>query len=296
MLDDPATESTAIHATTKPGGFVNSVAWVFRNRQRWQRIKSNIDAYDQELQCRADGANLSKIRSVLKGAREALEARDVDGAWKCFNCACRLELLYLRPEQLAAAATAIRSEASKLDGWRKEAVLNLLEDNQKGELSERVFLAARIRDEHYDNEAYKDSLRRKSSTVFAITLLLAAPTLLGLSWWKHLPPTGGDQVTMLLSVAMFGLLGATISATLAAVQQRGASRIPELVSSYQVTFLRPFMGPASAIVLYFVAKSTLFGQIFKFPPTDDTLPIVAVAAGFSERLVLRVVETIAGKG
>lgn len=101
---------------------------------------------------------------------------------------------------------------------------------------------------------------------------------------------------MLFSVATFGLLGATISATMAVVQARGASRIPELVSSFKVTILRLFMGPASAIVLYFVAQSTLFEKIFTFTLNNNTLLIVAVAAGFSERLVLRVVETVAGKG
>jgi len=55
------------------------------------------------------------------------------------------------------------------------------------------------------------------------------------------------------------------------------------------------MGPASALVLYFVAQSTIFDQIFKYPLNDNTLLILALAAGFSERLVLRVVETIAGK-
>jgi len=68
-----------------------------------------------------------------------------------------------------------------------------------------------------------------------------------------------------------------------------------MISSVQVTFLRLFMGPASALVLYFVAQSTIFDQIFKYPLNDNTLLILALAAGFSERLVLRVVETIAGK-
>jgi hypothetical protein len=205
-------------------------------------------------------------------------------------------LLYLRPEELAVAALAIRSEADKLDGWRKVAVLKLLEADQKGELSERVFRAARIRDEHYDNEAYKNNLRRNGSARFAVIILLAVATLLGLSWWKHLPPQDSDQATMIFSVAIFGLLGATISATIRAVQASGPSRIPELVSSGQVTFLRLFMGPASAIVLYFVAQSTLFTEIFKVPLNNSsTLLIVALAAGFSERLVMRVVETIAGK-
>ncbi len=177
MPDDSATESTLVHATTTPEEIceqhsvdVLRLRAPFWNRQRWQRLASNINAYDRELQSRADGANLSKIRAVLKGASEALEARDVDGAWKCFNSACRLELLYLRPEQLAVAALAIRSEADKLQGWRKEAVLKLLEVDQKDELSERVFLAARIRDEHYDNEAYKDNLRRNASFRFAVIM------------------------------------------------------------------------------------------------------------------------------
>ena len=67
-----------------------------------------------------------------------------------------------------------------------------------------------------------------------------------------------------LSVAIFGLLGLTISATLAISKTSGPSRIPEMVSSAGMTTLRLLMGPASAILLYFFAQSDLCKMIIKF--------------------------------
>jgi len=68
-----------------------------------------------------------------------------------------------------------------------------------------------------------------------------------------------------------------------------------MVSSFGVTALRLVIGPASAVVLYFAAQSAMFSKIFSFGAETNALFLVAVAAGFSERLVLRVVETMTGK-
>lgn len=164
----------------------------------------------------------------------------------------------------------------------------------------RVLQAALIRDEHYDNEAYKDNLRRSNNRRFAVVLFLVVAALLVLSWFGFLPSatTRPNEPAMLLTVAIFGLLGSTISATTAMSKPSNPSRIPEMVSSFQVTALRLLVGPASAILLYFVAQTSLYKALFKFGSTaDDHYALLAIAftAGFSERLVLRVVETISGK-
>ena len=102
---------------------------------------------------------------------------------------------------------------------------------------------------------------------------------------------------MLLSVAVFGLLGAIISAIFSS-SKAGPLRIPEMVSSFQATTLRLLVGPASAIALYFVARSELSPQVFKSILSNDygaaTLAI-AFVAGFSEQIVRRVVESFAGE-
>jgi 8-oxo-dGTP diphosphatase len=274
------------------------------HRQRWQRLASAIIAYTDGLRGRAKfsdklAGGLTTIEPALNSARTALELGDIDRGWKCFHTAQQLEMLYLDTQQLNAAAMAIRAEADKLYGWRKQAVDKLLTIKEgENHEPERVLQAALIRDEHYDNEAYKDDLRRNNNLRFAVVLFLVVAALLGLSWLGYLPsPTQSTEPAMLLSVAIFGLLGSTISATTATSKPSNPSRIPEMVSSIQVTALRLLLGPASAILLYFVAQTSLYNQLFKFGSTGDHYAILAIAfaAGFSERLVLRVVETIAGK-
>jgi 8-oxo-dGTP diphosphatase len=290
-------------------------------RRRWQRLASAVIAYDQELQGRAKSSHrlaegLTTIRDALKGATDALEIRDIDRGWTCLHKARQLELLYLDAPQLDAVAMAMQHEAEKLKDWRKKAVLRLLsvdDENQgqkKGEpprspkaSRENIFYAAQIRDEHYDNGAYKDSLRRSNMLLFAIILPVVLAAVLGLSYLQYLPsyepPQAAvpPQMEMLLSVAVFGLLGAIVSAIVSS-SKAGPSRIPEMVSSFQVTALRLLVGPASAIALYFVARSELSPHIFKSILSDNygaaTLAI-AFAAGFSEQIVRRVVESFAGE-
>ena len=273
-------------------------------RQRWQRLNSAIIAYGDGLRGRARkchdlASGLTAIEPVLNRASAALEIGDIDGAWKCLHTAQQLELLYLDTEQLNAAATAIRAEADKLYGWRKDAVDQLLTVKEgENHKPERVLQAAVIRDEHYDNEAYKDGLRRNNNMRFAVVLFLVLASLLGLSWLGYLPlASQPNEAAMLLSVAIFGLLGSTISATTATSKPSNPSRIPEMVSSIHVTALRLLVGPASAILLYFVAQTNLYKELFHFGSPGDRYAILAIAfaAGFSERLVLRVVEAITGK-
>ncbi len=289
---------------------------------RWHRLVAEVDAYRGEVEGRALiqqrlGAALPAILSLLTRARQAVEGGDIDRGWRCLHTARRLELLGLDDSELHAAAETIRDEAEKLDGWRKKAVTSLVtpKDATAPPLS-KVFRAATLRDEHYDNQAYKDALRRGHAVRLAIVLgaVVAAlfvwvktGALSGADWAHVVDLTGAtvidrtgaplvDLYKALVSVVIFGLLGATVSAVLAAPGSRGTTRIPETASTVRVTVLRLFMGPAAAILLYFVCQSKLAKSIFRFDAADAyTVLAIAFVAGFSERLVLRVVETIAGK-
>jgi 8-oxo-dGTP diphosphatase len=290
-------------------------------RRRWKRLASAIIAYEQELQGRAESfqrraEGLTAIRGALNEATDALRIRDIDRGWICFHKAHQLELLHLDDAQLDAVAMVMQHEAKKLKdwNWRKKAVLRLLsvdDENQEQKKAEprrcpkvrreNIFRAAQIRDEHYDNEAYKDSLRRNSMLLFAIMLAVILVAVLGLSYFQYLPfePTQAapPQIAILLSVAVFGLLGAIISAIFSS-SKAGPLRIPEMVSSFHATSLRLLVGPASAIALYFAARSELSPQVFKSILSSDygaaTLAI-AFASGFSEQIVRRVVESFAAE-
>jgi 8-oxo-dGTP pyrophosphatase MutT (NUDIX family) len=298
-------------------GFVLWLDWLAKRlvpvlrRRPWKRLASAITVYDGEVQARATSdrslcAGLVPILNLLASARAALQDGDLEQSWKLFLTAQRVEILYLDQTELSAAAAAIRSEAEKLNAWRKAGVIATLAVKGRETLdAKRVFRAAALRDEHYHNEAYKDGLRRGNALRLAILLIAA---LMALFWCKEdlavvasitANPTslsGKHWASSLLSVSIVGLLGSIVSAITDVPRANASARIPEMASSVRVTVLRLLMGPASAIVLFFVIQSSISKSIVHLDHLDGyAILAIAFAAGFSERLVLRVVERIAGR-
>jgi len=279
---------------------------------RWRRLDAELDAYRLEIRARAELQDKMEsaraIEPLLARARQAADDGDVDRGWRCLRAARRVELLVT--DDLCPEVEALGKEAAKLDGWRRDAVKVLLAghcpDKAAGEnVPNRasVCRAAALRDEHYDNQAYKDVLRRGHAARLAVLLGLV---LLALFRWVHggalaewvRAAAASDRINLyqvLVTVGLFGLLGATVSAILAVPVSSASTRIPETASTLRVTVLRLFMGPAAAVLLFVVCQSKLATTIFNFTSLDPyTLLAIAFVAGTSERLVLRVVRTIAG--
>jgi 8-oxo-dGTP pyrophosphatase MutT (NUDIX family) len=278
-------------------------------RSRLQRLDSEIDAYRLELSGMiAVGAPsagtlaqfLPAITAELDNARQSADDGQIDKGWKCLHAAKRLQYLATPDEQSLNVATIMRAEASKLVGWRKTATDKLFETSHKID-GWTIYLASTIRDEHYDNEAYKDGLRRVLASWLAAALFCA---LLLTIFWAHYNkvPLALDDASKLglfrtlLGAIILGFLGAAVSAVLAAPTVDGPSRIPEMVASFHVTVLRLLMGPAAATLMFLIINSNLYAKVFAFGPLD-TYAVLAISfvAGFSERLVLRVVKMIAEK-
>ena len=280
--------------------------------RRVERLASTITAYEHELRSRKASdwslaTGFEPILGVLGGARAAVEDGRIEDGWKCLLTAHRLEILSLGQAELNAMAAALRNEADKLNGWRKAAVIAALA-TKDGEAPDPrcVFRAAAIRDEHYHNEAYKDGLRRVGALRLALILIAVFLALFWLGYSGCLADVASLSFgsaksstehwgTILATVGIFGLLGAIVSAITDAPKAGGPARIPELASSFRVVILRLFIGPASAIVLYFVIRSGLSHSIIHLDSFDGyAILVISFAAGFSERLVMRVVEQIAG--
>jgi len=181
--------------------------------------------------------------------------------------------------------------------WRKNAVTKLLTVEKGQDRSViSVFRAALLRDEHYDNNAYKDAIRCTTALMLAFAMFIGFTALLVLFWTGILYQTVRNSPTAVLGIALMGYLGATFSAITTVPRPEAHTRIPEVIYSFRVTALRLLVGPVSAIIIYFAAQSDLYESVLKFErPEDYALLVLAFVAGFTERLVLRVVEAIAGK-
>ena len=269
--------------------------WLVQH-QSWRRLGSEIEAFELALRSRGDATLAPQIGRALQRARDAHEAGDIDQGWKCLQAAQRLELLTLKDEDLPAAALVIKKEASKLRGWRKEAVEELLTPKDCGAklTKERVLRAALLRDEHYGNEAYRDGLRRSNAVGLAIALFVALGCLFAMLFSAPLPGGQDETLSRFAYVAVMGLIGAIVSAITRMPDPQTRERIPQVASSSRIMFLRILMGPASAIVIYFVMQSGLkFGETQLDAKWPDAVLVISFVAGFSERLVMRVVDSIA---
>jgi hypothetical protein len=253
---------------------------------------------------------------LLGQAAAAVEEGDAERGWKCYLAAQRLELFGLaekRPEQLEARALAILYEgADKLSGWRRRTVLALLADPSPGDEVElrrpvgsaevhRVHEASLVLHEHYANEYAKLRDHRN-----LIAQLAAIGTLGVLGWLALVLPLAeeGPRVDftagatadpdLVLAVLVSGLLGACFSGLLPLFGGPTGHRIPRQLLSRWMTLGRLAAGAIAALAAQALLASGLL------PLRVEALPwplvVVAFAAGFSERLVVRAVDGIGGEG
>ncbi|MBU0966381.1 MAG: NUDIX hydrolase [Proteobacteria bacterium] len=285
---------------------------------RWQRLSATINSYAMELECRGNifrGQKSScepcieEAREALRRARQALDDQgDIDGGWKYFFAAQRMEIFSLDQDQLRTKAIVLYNESEKLTGWRKEAVRDLLADVENGAAmnSENVFQAALVIDENYMNQAYKDGLLRSHVVYLALILLVQISFLsFNFSQIKRVfssateLPLSDDW--MFVSVMVFGLLGGTVSAIVSAPTASKSTRVPEMAHTIRVTMLRILMGMVSALLIVMIIKSGIGAQVFnkdifdKLGKTNYFLLLAAFVSGFSERLVLRSIRLFVDK-
>ena len=134
------------------------------------------------------------------------------------------------------------------------------------------------------------------SEVFCCSSYLAASRIiLGLAaavdWAGDL---GDPSVGFTALVAVFGALGACLSAIQSLGRAGAGGRIPEHVASSIITITRPALGAAAALGVYAIAASGLLNISLDEQEAHLTILALAFAAGFSERLVLSAVGTATG--
>jgi len=280
-------------------------------KSRWKRLASAIAVYKNELAGRLalwneQGGNKGEvvvnIWKLLRRAEETLYDHDLDKGWKYLHAAKRMEIFLLGEQELADKASVLREEAMKLRSWRKEATDTLLgsKDCPKSKYEDpfTVYTAALIRDEHYNNQAYKSSLRRVQFSHLAIVLTGVLGGLFymldrGILLFGTLNLVEWNEFA---GIALFGLLGGTVSAIFKAINIDQSSRIPEMALSIQVTLLRLITGAASALIIVMFIRAGFLQQIISAHLSGSSYAIYALSfvSGFSERLVLRAVESVAG--
>ena len=283
------------------------------SRAASRRLTASVETFEADLNYRLDSDQALRklpaakaIKSRLKTVRKYHQDGEIETAWRCFTSATRLELQLLNETELLTRAQALRQEAGadKLSSaWRSKAIQDLLdstkiEDQLPSKIDDvrlRLSLATFIRDEDADNRYYKVALVRDQRSLLLLVLIACILVLLGLAasvdWHGDL---ADPSVGFVALVAVFGGMGACLSAIRSLGQVGGTARIPEHVASSSITITRPALGAAAALGVYAIAASGILNIALEDEEAHLTVLALAFAAGFSEQLVLKAVGAATG--
>ncbi|HEX3035091.1 MAG TPA: NUDIX hydrolase [Thermodesulfobacteriota bacterium] len=206
--------------------------------KRQDRLAGSLRAYRVELERRIKHAQeknepdlcwIDTARRLMCEAQAALEDNDIEGGWKCFHAAQRMEIFGFERDELEAMACVLRQESDKLSSWRKKAVHELIggPESPKGNVvRECIYQAALLRDEHYNNQYHKIGLLRHQLTILS-GILLSILFVMSFIYFM-VKPDIKDDFNIVYGVILFGLMGGTLSAILSSRSPSSQSRIPEL--------------------------------------------------------------------
>lgn len=282
-----------------------SVSMPQRRRHAWlqripfERARHHQRALEIDIDALRGGsapvAELQALDALSKEAVAALDRKDIEACWHYLNIARRRLICLRPPEELREAARTLLVESIKLSSWRRDAIQKLIPP--KDDLSTLTASALRealaYRDEFYENRYQRIAMLRDQAKIL-LGLALSAVVVIMLVARLAAPI---DALTIwdwrrLLLVLMFGVVGASFSAARAITAEASRSKIPELLLSNWITLARTAFGAATGLAVYAFLQSKLLnlGAI-------DLAKVLAVAfaAGFSERLVVKVVESVAGR-
>lgn len=234
---------------------------------------------------------VTAVEELLALAQQARDDRRRDAAWVLVQAARRHLLAAYGEPALSAHARALRVEAAtKLRPWRRDAVAELLGEDDAAPTLAAVHLATLIRDEAAANDWWRIAFLRKR--LFALGWMLAATLVallaVAIAWpvpLGALPPDSGWRIW--IYAALFGALGGCLSAARSVTHSLGARRIPAEAESWAVTAFRPLVGAAGGI-----GALVLLGNDLQ---TVGPMLALAFAAGFSEQFVARAVEARGGR-
>jgi hypothetical protein len=277
------------------------------------RLTASVENFENELDHRIardgslaeDDPAVKAIRAQLELVRQHQRCGEIDAAWRCFHPAVRQEIYLADPVELQLRADALRREAGaqKLSDWRSKAILDLLgtaetEGRLPGLIEDvrtRVVEATRLREDDDNNRYYKVALVRGQRTLLVLVLIVCLAFVLGLAlavdWHTDL---GDPSIGFLGLVALFGAIGACLSAIQSLGRTGAHARIPEHVASSLITITRPALGAAAALGLYAIAASGALNVDLTDEQAHLTVLALAFGSGFSERLVVSAVGAASG--
>jgi hypothetical protein len=288
-------------------------------KARFERLEGVLKTYRVELDYSISKATCNDevpawgvhARELLDRAENELRNYKIDKGWEKLHAARRLHIYGYTKMELKEKSDTIRVEAEKLNEWRRKAIYELIGDAdhpKKDVNADTLFRVARLRDEYYNNEYYKNRLVEDVFLVLLFSMYLWTAGIILYFFLIDIETlivyddgTGRSISTSLMvpGVLLFGLLGGCISSLFLMFLIRDSSkitRIPEIVSHHFATVVRVFIGGGSALVIFIFLESEFSTMLFQHinlqPLNPFTYFTISFVAGFTERLLLRAVSSV----
>ena len=298
----------------------------YRKNMGYVRLRGDFETYREEfdsLVARTDGEDTfwrRDVEDLLRKVDEALARGHVEDGWRYFHAARRVDVYGLEAldgidadaHALETRAQVVREEAfDALGGWQKRAVEELLgrhglDDDVSGE---EVREASRILHEQYEGVHLKRHYLQLQfnqlfwlGTIagFAVVVLSILPSFAGGSFLQ--PPfqvtargAGASPDVSSAGFAVFvglaGIVGASLFGMRSLRNRSLSTKVAQRITGLALTWARGLIGAISALVFYFLLQ-TPFTDLGE--NTAAVMIVVGFAAGYSERMVSRAVETVAG--
>ena len=248
---------------------------------------------------------------------------DTDSKFKLLNVARREQILVYNNFECDTRIKQILVESTKLDAWRKEAILQLLSKYKDMEIVEdpklyepvrtSLYEAAYIRDVHFDNLYYKSKIAKRTisflNRILSILLLtiLIYSAILEYAYEQPRHFLLGPFSDLWL-VVLFGLLGAAFSTLLNLYKgDKLKNTIIKQIDAVNLTRARLVIGACAGLIVFMILNSNLITiKGFNEPPDPAsinklplplTIPMLSLifVGGFTERLVLNFIDKLSAQ-
>ena len=278
---------------TSAQAYLDSARTAFDER-RYRWAWTSIKAARREL---VDGFDSREVS--IQSARLRIEAKEKLTNWRALAVDGLLDPAWTtlggEAHLREAIATAVGPLSSKPDGSQYQDLRLRIEKalsdppprNAAGDLTEgrrRLKEARRLFDEHEDNMWMKIDLLRRQVIGAGVVLFVLLVATFGALW---LPSVADLELSTLSDPVMVGIvmllggLGASVSGVLLPVGEDRNRKIPDLRAQYPVTWVRPLIGAAAALIVVTILRSGIGGVAID----ASAVPVAALAAGFSERIL-----------
>jgi len=157
--------------------------------------------------------------SLLNLAKESCDKDNFDLGWRCLDMARSFSYMGLNDEEIKIEARAILNEVSEkssdkiISKWRSKTIADIIGDkccNLQDKLNkESLFCASLILNEAHHNNYYKNMTLMRQYSIFSVIAVLAILALIPLIYNYE-----SSKFYLILSVIIFGVIGATVSSIL----------------------------------------------------------------------------------